>query len=64
MLEIHRRRLEAKFDTQKAKHLKEIEDAFEMRVKQEVKSQTLVLEKEIGRKYKTQQVQNQAKLQD
>jgi len=64
VLEIQRRKLEAKFETQKANHLKEMEDAFEMRVKQEVKSQTLVLEKEIGRKFKTLQVQNQAKLQD
>ena len=64
MLEIHRRKLEAKFETKKANNLKEMEDSFEMRVKQEVKRQTLVLEKEIGRKYKTQQVQNQAKLQD
>jgi hypothetical protein len=41
-----------------------MEDAFETRVKQEVKIQTLGLEKEIGRKYKTQLVHNQAKLQD
>jgi len=36
-LDIQRRKLEAKFESQKATHLKEMEDAFEARVKQEVK---------------------------